>query len=338
MAEFKSFEEKLKSKIDKFKKSEESKPRGRGFVEDPNKFPMFSTGDVIYFRLIPPKPVLEDKDVDFYKTFYFHSYFTAKNKNKREFFVCPKNLSWDHSCKFCDFVADTYKAFGSNDDYKNYKRKKTHIFCGYLVSFKNDTLKDDDNHVQAWKKCLNQVRMIYFPFSVKNKITDELDDSGSFVFNPFEGYDLIVKVVAKKDGENVYNDYSLTKFSKNKTAILDSNEEIEKLLEKSFNISENIEERVISEQEMIKLAIKEAIIVTDDETSLDSTIEQSYETEADVPIENTSSPIKEKEEVKEVEEKIEEVEAKEDAEEDIKEDVEEDVDEIIKKLNNMFEE
>lgn len=336
-----SFADKLKEKIAKFQTQEKERETTKGSINtDPTKFPIFKQGDVVTMRLLPPKPVLEDKDVDFYKTFYFHSYRTAKNKEKWNFFVCPKNLSWDHPCHFCDYVADVYQSFGSNADYKNYKRKKSFVYNAYLISYKNEKMSDDSTHVKEWEKCIGQVRVIYFPYTVKNIISDELTDTGSSIFDPYEGYDLIIKVVSKTEKGNTYSDYSLTKFGKDKYPIMKVKKDIDKLLENTFDISAVIETRVIAEAEMVKKAKMEGVIIT--EVSLDSVNEQTHEMEEDIPI-GEPDPVEEEAEpekpIKEPLEESEPEESEEPVEEESKpkEDDSEDVDDIINKLNSMFE-
>jgi len=334
-----TFSEKLSQKIKKFQAQEKERAENKGSINtDPTRFPGFKQGDVVLIRLLPPKPVLNDDDVDFYKTLYYHSFRTAKNKEKWNFFTCPKNLSWDHECPFCDYVADVYQSFGSNNDYKNYKRKRSYIYNGYLVSFKNDKMDDDNPHVKDWESCIGQVRMLYFPYTVKNKIDDELKDSGASIFDPFDGYNLIVKCVSKTEKGDTYSDYSLTKFDKDKTAIAKTKKEINTILKETIDLSENIESKVISSEEVIKKAKMEGIIVT--EVSLDAETEINYEMEPedDVPFEETLET-ETPENPKSVQEEAEpeEEEAEPEKEETNYEDSEEDVDEIINKLNDMFE-
>ena len=272
----------LKEKSKKFKETLDNKDNYSNL--SPERIPPFSPGDKVTVRLFPPIEVIAGDSVDFWKTMYYHSYSKLSNKSHKNFFLCPKNLGWDENCPFCDFAADIYKKFGSTDDYSNYKRKRSYIFTGYLISYETDNKNISQNLLNAWKEREGKVLFFPFPETVLKIIKEEFEETPE-IFFPIDGYDLIIKVGTKEtDKGDRYNDYTLSKFNTKKAySIVESEEEIEKL---ALSIDDYIKNRMISEEEILKYAKEEKII--DDESIIEDSISDNETTENNNGDENNS--------------------------------------------------
>lgn len=275
-----SLKELLKKKSKKF--NENLKNNGPNYANlAPEKIPPYTPGDVIRVRLLPPIEVIAGDSVDFWKVMYYHSYRKVSNSSFRNFFVCPKNLGWDEECPFCDFAAEIYQKFGSTDDYSNYKRKRSYIFTGYLISYETKNKKVSDELKSAWQERIGKVLYFPFPETLLKIVKEEFEETPE-IFFPIDGYDLIIKVDQKEtDSGDVYNDYTLSKFDLKKAySIIDTEEELEDI---ALSIEKYIKDRLVSKKELEKFAIEEKIIVPTDENE--------EESEEDTNVENAEENI-----------------------------------------------
>ncbi|MFW6046535.1 MAG: hypothetical protein ACOCP4_01950 [Candidatus Woesearchaeota archaeon] len=181
---------------------------------------------------------LPDKNGDFYFKYLYH-YF--KSGDKTYFIKCEKTHGFDKFCPWC-FVNQSLWNGNDSDKKKAYRYKRNERFVG------NWFIRHDprDADVSDDQKVCGTVRLYEFPPTIEQKIANELTNDeegfGYAIFDPEEGHDLQIKVLAKKPDKNnqIWPDYSLTEFSRKKSAIADTKEEIEKIMESVYDLTEYI--------------------------------------------------------------------------------------------------
>src|SRR6056297_1478909 len=195
--------------------------------------------------------LLPDPDSNFYTKYMFH-YFVIDEKH--HFIHCPKSEAMDNYCPWCALNQMLYK--GNKEDKKlafKYKRQDKFVCNTLIVNDPRDDDKDDEY------KSSGKVKLYEFPATVeskiKNEITDKSEGYGMAVFDPENGYDLIIKIKAKKPDKNgkVWPDYSDTIFSRKSSAIADTEENIEKLMEKTVSLEEYLDNKKLTWDEHKKL-------------------------------------------------------------------------------------
>jgi len=162
----------------------------------------------------------------------------------------------------------------------------------------------------------------------KNEITDKSEGYGMAVFDPENGYDLIIKIKAKKPDKNgkVWPDYSDTIFSRKSSAIADTEEGIEKLMEKTISLEEYLDSKKLSWEEHKKLLQIEGFW---------EDIEEEFERRTDT---GEKSKTEEKTDKNEIEEKTDKNETEEKIEEeipDLSSDEEMSDEDLLNDLKNM---
>jgi len=230
-----------------------------------------SKNDVDYARLYPnpkmgsqgkPKEyhlrLLTDPNGDFYKKCMYHMF---KSGDNWVFIMCPKTHDMDEYCPWCHATQILYK--GSSSDKKkaySYKRKEKYVGNVFVVKDPRDADENDPD------KMLKGKTFLYgFPQTVETLIRKEITDVengwGYAIFDPEDGYNLIVSIGAKKpdkDGK-VWPDYSLTTFAKKPSAIADTEEKIEEIMSTCQDITEYINNSMLSPEVHEKLLKSEML-------------------------------------------------------------------------------
>ena len=204
--------------------------------------------------------LLMDKNDNFYKSFHYHMYY-SKNTEKWVFVLCPKTDNFSDYCPFCAAVSKLY--MGSDTDKKiayNFKRKTKFCVNAFIIKDPRDTNKIEE------EKNSGKVLIYEFPSKVESKIKSELNDSeygaGMDIFDPgADGYSFFLKVGATKpmaDG-NTFPDYGDSKFANKPEPILDSDEEIDKIMETRYDLEKHISDMGMSLKDMSKLLQQEML-------------------------------------------------------------------------------
>lgn len=237
------------------------------------------TPKVYKVRLLP------DKNQDFYLKYFYH-FFQTEDK-KTYYIKCPKTHGFDQFCPWCFVNQQLYK--GTDSDQKRayrYKRNERFVSNVFIV----DDPRDADVQ-EAEKKVTGTVRLYEFPATVEGKIKNELtnDDEGfgPAIFDPEKGHDLQIKILAKKPDKNnkVWPDYSLTEFSRKPYPIAATEEEINKIMESVYDLTEYIEKMSLSWDSHEKL-LKQELVWDDVE---DAFIKHVGKSEPSVPADADSS-------------------------------------------------
>ena len=193
---------------------------------------------------------LPDKSSDFYKKYFYH-YFVIDEKHY--FVMCPKTHGLDEYCPWCSVSQMLYK--GNKEDKKlaaSYSRKEKYVANILVVDDPRDNDVDDEYKVSG------SVRLYEFPKAVESKlkkeITDKTEGYGMAIFNPENGYDLIISIKSKKKDKNgkTWPDYSETAFSR-KSSSIGSEKEIDDIMDKTVLLSEHIENMALTWDEHKKL-------------------------------------------------------------------------------------
>jgi hypothetical protein len=193
---------------------------------------------------------LPDKNSDFY-TKYFYHYFIIDEKH--HFVVCPKTHGLDEYCPWCSISQMLYK--GNKEDKKlaaNYKRLEKFVGNILVVDDPRDADVEDEYKVSG------KVRLYEFPGTIesklKNEITDRSEGYGMAVFDPEDGFDLIIKIKAKKADPNgkVWPDYSDTQFSR-KSSKIGTEKEIEEIMAQTVVLSDYLNNSTLTWDEHRKL-------------------------------------------------------------------------------------
>lgn len=237
--------DKFKDFVEK-KSTEQPREQQGGFVSK-WKNPVMGTVDqakTYRVRFLP------DKNSDFYLKYCYH-YFVIDEKHY--FIFCPKTHGMDEYCPWCSVSQILYK--GNKDDKAlaaNYKRMEKFIGNVLVIDDPRDADVEDEYKVSG------TVRLYEFPATIesklRNEVTDRAEGYGAKIFDPEDGFDLVIKIKAKKPDKNgkMWPDYSDTQFSRKSTS-LGSEKEIDELIEKTVNLKEHIETSSLSWDEHKKL-------------------------------------------------------------------------------------
>lgn len=239
--------------------------------------------------------LLSDPNQDFYKKYHYHMFQSGENWN---FIMCPKTKDMDAYCPWCQATAMFYK--GSNEDKKRaylYKRKEKYVGNVYVVKDPRDAdITDEDDKLSGKTFLYNFPQTI--ETLIKKEITDIENGWGYDIFDPEDGYNLIVSISAKKPDKKgkVWPDYSLTAFAKRPSAIADSEEEIGEIMESCQSITEYIDNSML-DAERHKELLKSEMLFEDveDQFMRHMMIEEDDTTEESSKPEKSSKPSKSKE-------------------------------------------
>jgi len=192
--------------------------------------------------------LLVDNNKDFYKKYHYHMF---ESGDQWVFIMCPKTKDMDAYCPWCQATQILYK--GSSSDKKkayNYKRKDKYVGNIFVVKDPRDVDENDPD-----KKLAGKTFLYEFPQTietlVRKEITDVENGWGYVIFDPEDGHNLIISIGAKKPDKNgkVWPDYSLTTFAKRPSAIADTEEGIQEIMDTCQDISEYIDKSMLSPED-----------------------------------------------------------------------------------------
>jgi len=202
--------------------------------------------------------LLTDPNQDFYKKYHYHMF---QSGDQWVFIMCPKTKDMDAYCPWCHATQMLYK--GSSSDKKkayNYKRKDKYVGNIFVVKDPRDADENDPD-----KKLAGKTFLYEFPQTIETLIRKEITDIengwGYDIFDPEKGYNLIISIGAKKPDKNgkVWPDYSLTTFAKRPSAIADTEEGIEEIMDTCQSITEYIDKSMLSPDDHMKLLKQEML-------------------------------------------------------------------------------
>jgi len=180
---------------------------------------------------------LSDPNGEFYKKYNYHMFKSGENW---KFIMCPKTHGMDEYCPWCQITQLLYQ--GSAADKKKageYKRKEKYVGNIFVGKDARDADENDDE-----KKVEGKTFLYEFPSTVEKQVKKELIDEengwGMDIFDPEKGYNMILRIGAKKPDANgkVWPEYDQTTFAKRATSIADSNEEIEEIMKSCQSVDE----------------------------------------------------------------------------------------------------
>lgn len=181
--------------------------------------------------------LLPDKNGDFYFKYFYHF---IQIGDQTYYIKCPKSDSMNNFCPWCHANQQLWK--GNDSDKKRaykYKRNTRFVVNFFIGHDPRDADAEDEN-----RKVSGKVRLYEFPETIESKIKNELTNDeegyGYKIFDPEEGHDLMIKIKAKKPDKNgkVWPDYSNTEFSRKPSAIAETTEEVEKIMESVYDLTE----------------------------------------------------------------------------------------------------
>lgn len=183
---------------------------------------------------------LPDPKGKFYKRYYYHMWQSADES--WNFVLCTKSFDWTNYCPVCSATQKLFK--GDDNDVKQaYQIKRKEKFVGnwFVVKDPRDADKEDDSKVSG------TLKLYEFPSKLEQKlkkeITDRKEGYGYEIFDPGEdGRNFIIRVLATKKDKNgkIWPDYSNSSFSRSKSAIAESDDDIQAIMDKCIEIEEYI--------------------------------------------------------------------------------------------------
>jgi len=195
--------------------------------------------------------LLPDKEGHFYKKMFYHMF--QVNGESWKFSICPKTFDQEDYCPICAVTAKLYK--GSDDDKKEaqrFKRKEKFISNILIVNDPRDADKDDDLKVSG------KVMLYEFPSKVEQLIRSSINDSengvGMGAYDPEEGYNFILKVGLTKPDQSgkSWPNYETSTFARQKSAIADTEDEINEIIDKTVDIVEYLQKKLPNEEKIIE--------------------------------------------------------------------------------------
>jgi len=241
----------------------------------------------------------------FYKRYYYHMW--QAGDESWIFILCPKTHDFKNYCPFCSVTSKLYAGGTKSDKAQGYNIKRKEKFVGnwFIVKDPRDQDKEDES------KMANTLKLYEFPGKVEQKlkkeITDKSEGYGLTIFDPSdEGRNFIIRVLSTKkdDRGKQWPDYSNSSFSRTRSAIAETDEGIQAILDIATDIEEYINDMSISDSKMVEILKNEFLwdMVADEATK------NGFEDDGSRPKEEKKE---EKPEPKEKEEKAEEEKEKE---------------------------
>lgn len=233
LSKFKNQKKKFDALRDKLKKQQNDEG-GAGY-DDSWKFrPKMtpgSTKDNFVIRFLPHMAV-DDGEGEFWAEGYVHIF--QRNDGKKVYTLCPKRSKKDKApCPICEKAGGLYDlvnagaASKADEDMARMYYKKQRYFANVLVV--SDPRTGDDNQE-------GQVLVFEYGNQIQEKITDAILDQDIDPHNPFTGRNF--NLVIKKKGDFVT--YESSHFSMKETELADSEEAIESVLDKAYNLEEKV--------------------------------------------------------------------------------------------------
>ena len=239
--------------------------------------------------------LLPDPDGEFYKKFKYHMF---QSGEQWYYIMCPKTHNQDEYCPWCQITQILYQ--GSASDKKlasNYKRKEKFVGNVFVIKDPRDVDEQDDD-----KKAAGKTFLYEFPAVVEQQIKKELIDDengwGADIFDPEEGYNMILRIGAKKPDKNgkVWPDYGQSTFSKKSASIATyTDQTVDEIMETVQSINDYINNSMWEPSQHEKL-LKTEMIWEDVEEDF---IKNMSITPSDDKEENIPSDDKEEETVEE---------------------------------------
>lgn len=190
----------------------------------------------------------------FYKKFYYHMFESPSGSNNWKYFQCPKTHDFNAYCPICSATNKLWT--GSDDDKataKRLKRKEKCISNIYLIDDPRDNMRSED------KKLNNSVLLYEFPPQVekiiKSQLTDKKNGIGSEMFDPEDGYNLILKV-----GTNgTWPSYTMSTFSRRSSPVDDDPSRVDEIMSQRHEINEYIESNGSDINDMVDILKEEML-------------------------------------------------------------------------------
>lgn len=217
-----------------------------------NKFPNPAPGEY-KFRFLPDKT-----GEQFYKKYFYHMFQVG---DKWTFIMCPKTFDFEAYCPLCAVANKLYKT-GNESDKKEagrFKRKEKFVSNIYVLSDPRDVDKDDE------MKQGGKVKLYEFGTKLESQIRasvmDEEEGVGLGAFDPESGYNFTLRVTETKPGPDgkKWLSFDTSSFARNQTAIADNDEEIEKIMEGTFDLNKYLEAMKANEEEVIDIIKEEQV-------------------------------------------------------------------------------
>lgn len=208
--------------------------------------------------------LMDPKD-NFYKSYHYHMFY-SNSEEKWQFILCPKTFEFSNYCPICAAVSKLY--LGSKDDKRvayQFKRKQKHCCNVFIVNDPRDADKIEE------ERSTGKVLIYEFPTTVEKKIKSEQNDSqfgaGMNLWDPGEnGFTFILKVGSTKpvqeEGPNrgkVFPNYDNSKFSSKASAMLDSDDAIEQVMEDRHDLDSYLKGMVRDNEHIITVLKKEML-------------------------------------------------------------------------------
>lgn len=188
-----------------------------------------------------------------YRKFLYHMW--QAGDKKWNFILCTKTFDMTNFCPCCAINNKLYK--GTEDDKKmafQIKRKEKFVTNFYIVNDPRDSDREEDERVNG------TVRLYEFPSKVeqiiKKEIIDDKEGYGAEIFDPGpDGRNFLIKVLStKKDAKGKeWPDYSMSGFSRSQSAVADSDEEIDKIMEKRIDLEKYIRSMSMKKEKVIEI-------------------------------------------------------------------------------------
>jgi hypothetical protein len=236
----------------------------------------------------------------FYQRYYYHMW--QAGDESWIFILCPKTHDFKTYCPFCSVTSKLYAGGTKSDKAQGYNIKRKEKFVGnwFVVKDPRDQDKEDDN------KSAGKLKLYEFPGKVEQKlkkeITDKSEGYGLSIFDPSdEGRNFIIRVLSTKkdDRGKQWPDYSNSSFARSRSAIADSDEGIQAILDLATDIEEYISDMTISDSKMVEILKNEFLW----DMVADEAINNGYEDDGSRPKEAKKEEPEKKEEPDKDEEK-----------------------------------
>lgn len=199
--------------------------------------------------------LLPDKVKGYYKKYFYHGFMVG---DKFKYILCEKSDvlgGMDNYCPWCDANKILYQ--GNDEDKKkarDYKRNERFVSNVCIIDDPRDAEVKDEQY-----KVNGTVRLYEFPATVESKIANEVTDTkngyGIEIFDPENGYDLILKIKAKPkdDKGKEWPDYGDTMFARKTSPIANSEDKIAALMDQVYSLDEYIlsMRKSVEEQEQL---------------------------------------------------------------------------------------
>lgn len=208
---------------------------------------------------------LMDVNDNFYKSYHYHMFYSQAQE--RWFYtLCPKTFNFSNYCPFCAISSKLF--LGSKSDKAiayQMKRKDRNCVNVYVVQDPRDVDKI------AEEKSEGKVLIYEFPNSVESKLKQQMNDAkyglGLSIFDPGpDGFDFVLKVGATKpiqeEGPNKgksFPKYDDSMFARKPSAIADSDDVIEQIMEKRHDLDAYLKNMVRDKDMIVEILKKEML-------------------------------------------------------------------------------